>query len=234
MNHQSVIAELKISGTAQNRKIYARHGVKSPMFGVSYANLGKLARRIKTDHRLACQLWTTGNHDARVLATMVGDPAQVDSKLAESWVRDLDNAPLTDAVTGLIGHSKLARRKADQWTRSKREWIGRAGWNLVAALALHEPDLEDDYFAARLPEIIAGIHTRPNHTRDAMNGALIAIGVRNARLCKRALAAADTIGKVEVDHGETSCKTPDAAAYIQKTLAQPKRKKRLVRGKCGR
>ena len=49
-----------------------------------------------------------------------------------------------------------------------------------------------------------------------MNGALISIGIRNARLRKKALEAARRIGRVDVDHGETSCKTPDAVAAIQK------------------
>ena len=234
MNFTAAMSELRTAGTAQNRKIYARHGVQGRMFGVSYAVLGKLAKSIKTDHALACRLWASGNHDARVLATMVADPAQVDHKLADAWVKDLDNYALTDALGGLVGQSRLARRKADKWIRSKHEWIARAGWNLVAHLALRDNEVEDEYFADRVPTIVETIHDQPNRTRDAMNGALIAIGVRNDRLCKLALAAAKKIGKVEVDHGETNCKTPDAAAYIKNTLNHRWRKKRRVKAKCGR
>ncbi|MGD9720811.1 MAG: DNA alkylation repair protein [Pirellulales bacterium] len=219
MNAKEILAELEKLGTAQARKIYARHGVRGPMFGVSYAELGRLRKKIKTDHALACALWDSGNHDARVLAMMIADPAQVDNRLAEAWASELDNPALADAFSGVVRQSKLARAKADKWTKSKQEWIGRAGWNLVAGLALYEPALDDAYFAAFLPDIIAHIHARPNRTRDAMNNALIAIGVRNSRLCKLALAAAKKIGRVEVDHGETCCKTPDAAEYIHKTLA---------------
>ncbi|MCY4422680.1 MAG: DNA alkylation repair protein, partial [Acidimicrobiaceae bacterium] len=53
----TVMAELEAAGTAQNRKVYARHGAAEPMFGVSYADLGKIAKPIKTDHHLAQQLW---------------------------------------------------------------------------------------------------------------------------------------------------------------------------------
>jgi len=66
-------------GTAQNRKVYARHGVGEDMYGVSYSNLGKLRKSIKRHHALAEQLWATGNHDARVLATMIADPAEMKS-----------------------------------------------------------------------------------------------------------------------------------------------------------
>ena len=80
MTRDEVLAELESLGTEQNRKIYARHGATGAMYGVSYANLYKLQKRIKTDHALADQLWATGNHDARILATLVADPAAFTAK----------------------------------------------------------------------------------------------------------------------------------------------------------
>ncbi|MEX2115021.1 MAG: DNA alkylation repair protein [Pirellulales bacterium] len=232
MNCQTALARLKAAGSAQTRKTYGRHGVRGEMFGVSYAHLGRLHKEIKTDHALACALWASGNHDARVLATMIADPALVDNALAEAWVKDLDNAIDSDAFSGVLRKSKLAQRKAAKWTKSKHEWIGRAGWNIVAGLALYEPSLPDDYFTAFQSEIERTIHARPNRTRDAMNNALIAIGVRSPQLRKLALSAANRIGKVEVDHGDTSCKTPDAALYIQKTLAHRKQMQAKRRAKA--
>ena len=224
MNCQSVLTELKSLGTAQNRKVYGRHGVEGPMFGVSYKDLGRLTKKLKTDHRLARRLWASGNHDARVLATMVADPAHVDSSMADRWVKDLDNYVLTDALAGLVGKSPVARVKADKWIRSKQEWIGAAGWAIVARLAMSEPELKDAYFADLVRRIEKRIHAAPNRTRHSMNTALIALGVRNPSLRKPVLAAARRIGKVEVDHGQTGCKTPDAAAYIAKTLAHRRKK----------
>ena len=77
MTLRETMKALEKAGTAQTRKIYGRHGVTGPMYGVSYATLGQLKKKIKTDHALAEQLWATGNHDARILATMVADPAQL-------------------------------------------------------------------------------------------------------------------------------------------------------------
>jgi hypothetical protein len=74
-------------------------------------------------------------------------------------------------------------------------------------------------FLDRLAYVEKKIHSATNAEREAMNMALIQIGCRNAALRKAALAAAKRIGKVEVDHGDTACKTPDAAAYIEKTWA---------------
>jgi 3-methyladenine DNA glycosylase AlkD len=219
-----VLKELERLGTAQNRKVYGRHGVRPPVFGVSYKNLDLLTRRLKTNHALAVELWNSGIHDARVLATKLADPAMLDGPTAERWVKEFDNYVLTDAVAGLVARSKLARRKAEKWSKSKQEWIARAGWSVLAHLAMRDAELDDAYFAALVPQIEGRIHGAPNRARDAMNSALIAIGIRNAPLGKLALAAAGRIGKIEVDHGETGCKTPDAAQYIAKTVAYRRQK----------
>ena len=220
MKLPEVMKELKTMGTAQNRKVYARHGVGESMFGVSYADLGKLAKRIKTDHDLAIGLWESGNHDARVLATMVADPAAVTSRMLDAWCRELDNYILTDAFSGLAARTSFARKKMDLWIRSEKEWTARSGWNLVGQGAMRDAEIPDGDLEIRLRTVEARIHKSKNRVRDAMNGALIAIGMRNANLEKKALAAAGRIGKVDVDHGETGCKTPDAAAYILKAKAR--------------
>jgi 3-methyladenine DNA glycosylase AlkD len=216
--------QLQELGSAQNRKVYARHGVGNNMFGVSYGNLNKLAKAARTDQSLARELWATGNHDARVLATMAADPSQADERLLDQWLADLDSYVITDAFSGFVGKTQLARAKGEEWIGSDEEWPGRAGWHQVAHLAMNQPELPDAYFAAHLSTIENEIHARKNRVKDAMNSALIAIGIRNAALEEQALAAAARIGKVEVDHGETGCKTPDAAEYIRRTLERRRQK----------
>ena len=224
MNLRQTLQQLETLGAEQNRKIYRRHGVSDNMYGVSYAHQRKLAKTIQRDHPLALELWRSGNHDARILSTFIADPAQADDALLESWANDLDSYVLTDAFAAFVGKTALCQVKAEQWRSASGEWHGRAGWHLVSHLALQNPDLPDPWFSDRLDTIAREIHTRPNRVRDAMNNALIAIGIRNATLEPLALAAAARIGKVEVDHGQTGCKTPDAAAYIQLTLARRRQK----------
>ena len=220
MTVDEAMRELERAGTAQNRKVYARHGIGERMFGVSFAALRSLARTIKVDHELARGLWATGNHDARVLATMVADPDRFDGRTLDRWATDLDNYVVTDAFSQLVSRSALVREKMAAWSAAEGEWVSRAGWRLLSYLALEHDDVADEELEERLGVIEREIHGRPNHTRDAMNGALIAIGLRNAKLEKKAVTAAKRIGKVEVDHGETSCETPDAAAYIAKAKAR--------------
>lgn len=220
MELNEVLAALEAAGTAQNRKVYRRHGVADPLYGVSYATQGKLAKPNKHDTELAIGLWETGNHDARILAAMIADPREIRSSRLDEWVRDLANYVLTDAFSDLVAHSPFARAKIGRWTRSAREFVGAAGWNVLARLARQDPELKDEELEDFLVTIEAEIHGRKNRARHSMNSALISIGIRNSRLERKALAAAGRIGKVEVDHGETSCKTPDATAYIKRAVAR--------------
>jgi 3-methyladenine DNA glycosylase AlkD len=215
-----IMDELESLGTEQTRKTYRRHGVGDNQYGVSYAHLGALKKRIKRDHTLARQLWAGGNHDARILATMIADPAQMDDALLDAWAADLHNYVETDAFAARAGASPAARACVERWTPSDEEWPGSAGWQVLGHLARHDPALPDATFTPYLATIARDIHTRKNRVRHAMNGALIAIGTRNPALEAAALAVAAAIGPVIVDHGATGCKTPDAATYIRKVQAR--------------
>ncbi|HUS16967.1 MAG TPA: DNA alkylation repair protein [Chloroflexia bacterium] len=212
-----ILEELQMLGTAQTRKTYRRHGVGENVFGVSYADLYKLRKRIKVDHDLAQTLWASGNYEARILATMIADPHATDATLLATWARDLDNYAVADALAGFAAQTAAAHAVMAAWTQDEGEWTGAAGWALLAALATHDTAQPDAYFMPYLEVITREIHARPNRVRYAMNNALIAIGRRNPMLQTVALAAAARIGTVVVDHGATACKTPVAAAAIQKT-----------------
>jgi 3-methyladenine DNA glycosylase AlkD len=225
MKVPEALARLESLGTAQNRKVYARHGVRGAMFGVSYAELGKLAKQWKGEHELALGLWASGNHDARVLATMIAAPDRMTARELDAWVRDVDAYVLADALARLSAQSPAAAQLTDKWIASKSEWIATSGWNTLA-WRLHAGEaIPVAELRARLGAIEAGIQRAKNRVRYAMNGALIGIGVASRELRAEALAAAGRIGPVAVDHGETGCKTPDAAAYIGKVLAHRSKKK---------
>jgi len=222
MTFPQTMQTLESLGTAQNRKVYARHG-GGDSFGVSFANLYKLQKQIKKDHALAEQLWRTGNVDARHLAVLIADPARMSARDLDRWVKDIDAYGYARQFARFVaGPSPHARQKMESWTNSKQDFVSQTGWDLVGFAAMNASELPDSYFEERLRTIESGIHQANNWTRYAMNGALIAIGLRNPKLQKLALAAAARIGKVLVDHGETNCKTPDAIPYIKKAVAHRK------------
>jgi 3-methyladenine DNA glycosylase AlkD len=222
MNLDQIMQALKAAGTEQTRKTYARHGYPADTYGVSFADLKKLAKNLDGDQGLARQLWATGNGDACTLATMIADPEQTTAKELDAWVKTVRFAALAQMLARYVADTKFARAKADEWIQSPNEFIAETGYHVLSLLAVRDEDLPDKYFEGHLKTIESSIQTAPNRTRYGMNQAVISIGVRNPKLTKLALAAAKRIGKVEVDHGDTACKTPDAAAYIQKTLAASK------------
>ena len=215
-----LLQELEACGTAQNRKVYSRHGVKGPQYGVSYANLGRLRKKIKKNHSVAKELWASGNHDARVLATMIADPGVMSEQCFEIWARDLGDYVLTDAFSKLVAASEHAEILMRSWMDAEEEWKGQAAWSVLAEYATRKPELPDSYFMPYMDVIQRYIHERHNRVRHSMNMALIAIGLRGGVLESEAFRAAAAIGKVQVDHGETSCTTPDAASYMRRGIAR--------------
>jgi 3-methyladenine DNA glycosylase AlkD len=214
-----VMAALEGAGSEQTRKIYARHGAVEPMFGVSFATLKALYKRIGVDHELAMALWGTGNFDACNLAVKIVDPGRMSPGDLDRWAQ----ASHVRMCVGYVAHVAVegphARTKADQWLAASSETQRYVGWSLVGAMAMRDEATPDAWFTARLAQIEKAIRSAPNAEREVMNHAVIAIGCRSAALRLAATAAARRIGKVEVDHGDTACKTPDAVASIEKAWA---------------
>ncbi|PCC71932.1 DNA alkylation repair enzyme [Nannocystis exedens] len=226
---QDVLRELEALGSEQTRKTYRRHRVTEPMFGVKFGDLDKLRKRLGRDQALARALWQSKNHDARVLAAMIADPAAFDLESLGRWQAEATCNMQSDALIAHVGaRLPAAAAAAAAWIDATGESQRRAGWVLVAHLTQESPDLEDSFFSDLLPRIEREIHGAPNRTREAMNRALIAIGARSDALARRATAAARKIGPVEVDHGDTDCKTPDAVSYIAK--AREHRAKQEAKG----
>ncbi|OPA13668.1 DNA alkylation repair protein [Bacillus cereus] len=222
---EEVMQQLEGYGTEQNRKTYKKHGAKEPLFGVSFANLKLLKKMIKKDHDLAVELWETKNMDAMTLATYILDPKKITTEQLNSWIQDVDYYCLMDVLMTSICTSPIAIERMEEWTKSNDEWIGRAGWSLLANIAIKTKTLHDDFFSPYLEEIKENIHNEKNRKKEAMNSALIAIGIRNEDLERQAIEIASEIGKIEVDHGATSCKTPDAESYIKKARERAEKKK---------
>lgn len=219
MSADEVMSALEKAGSEQTRKTMTRHGAKAPMFGVSFATLKTLVKRIGVDHELAQALWKTGNFDARLLAVKIADPKAITPAELDRWASDLGGMRMCCGyVASLAAESPHGAAKAKEWLADAGP-RRNLGWALAGFVAQLDETTPDAPFVERLAHIEKTIHSAPNSEREAMNMAVIQIGCRNAALKKAALAAAKRIGKVEVDHGDTACKTPDAAAYIEKTWA---------------
>jgi 3-methyladenine DNA glycosylase AlkD len=194
------------------------------MFGVSFADLKTLRKRIGVDQELALALWDTGNFDARTLAVKVADPARMTPRDLDRWAKTPRCRMVASYVAHLAGESPHGLSRAEAWLAARDEARRSAGWELVGALAMRNEGLPDSWFGERLAEIERKVHASPNTERGAMLNALIAIGCRSLALRKSVAAAAKRIGPVEMDHGDTACKTPEALPALEKAWAHAKSK----------
>jgi 3-methyladenine DNA glycosylase AlkD len=175
----------------------ARFGINPDRaLGVRVPDLRRLSKEIGTDHRLALALWKTGLHEARILASMVDDPAEVTEAQMEAWVGDFDSWDLCDQCCGnLFDKTPFAFVKAIEWATRDEEFPKRAGFALMAWAAVHDKRAEDRVFLDFLPIIEREAGDERNFVKKAGNWALRQIGKRNPRLHRAALAAAKRMSK---------------------------------------
>lgn len=225
MESKQVLAQLQKMGKAQTRKIYLRHGYGEPLYGVSFADLGAMKKKIKTDHALAEALWKSGIADARILATMIADPAKLTEKECERWADETNFRTLSDYVGDLIARSPKALPMAKAWVHSDDEGKRRLARVIVTVLGREGRAPPVSLQRDILKRIEKEIHTAENWTRYGMMYTLIGIGGYCTELRAEAIAAAKRIGKVEFDPGETNCKMPDAVPYIERMVTHAAKRK---------
>jgi 3-methyladenine DNA glycosylase AlkD len=190
-----VMAELQALADPSRLPGMARVGIRTERaIGVSLPNLRALARLHRPDHPLALDLWRTGIHDARLLASMVDDPALVTDAQMERWVKDLDSWDLCDQVCGnLFEATPWAKAKARAWTRRPEEFVKRAGFAMIAGMAVHDRAASDRAFTAWFPAIRRGATDDRNYVKKAVSWALRNIGKRTLALNAAAIAEAEAL-----------------------------------------
>jgi 3-methyladenine DNA glycosylase AlkD len=232
---EQVMAELNKKGTEQTRKTLRRHGVTGDLCGVKIADLKPIAKQIKGNQELACQLFETGNYDAMYLSGLVADGSQMTKRQLDSWAKMANDSPLCDyTVSAVASEHPRARDLAVKWIKSKQESIACCGWYTYVGIIATRPDeeLDQDEIKELIDRVVGTIHSAPNKVRYAMNNFVIAVGTYVKPLLKQAKQAARSIGVVTVDMGDTACKVPLATAYIAKVEKMGRVGKKRKTMKC--
>jgi 3-methyladenine DNA glycosylase AlkD len=177
----------------------ARFGINvDNALGISVTQLRKLARQIQRGHDLAEQLWTTGIHEARILASIVDLPSEVSEAQMEAWAAEFNSWDLVDQCCGnLFDKTPFAWDKATQWSRREEQFVKRAGFSLMAYLAVHDKKAPDARFERFLPIIEREASDDRNFVKKSVNWALRQIGKRNARLNEAAIRRAERIKRID-------------------------------------
>lgn len=183
-----LVEKLKAFGTPEHLEGMVKFGINAnKTLGVSIPNIRSLARG-RRDHQLALDLWATGYHEARILAAFVDDPVQVTPDQMDTWTADFVSWDVCDqACISLFDKTPHAVKKALDWSGRQEEFVKRAGFALMAALAWHDKKAPDEEFLQFLPIIIRESSDGRNYVKKAVNWALRQIGKRNPVLRQAAI-----------------------------------------------
>ena len=193
-----ILKKLQSLGSEESKAGMSRFGINvERAYGVSVPNLRKVAKEIGKDHELALKLWDSEIHEARILASMIDDPRKVTETQVDSWVHDFDSWDVCDGACGnLFDNTQFAYSKAIEYSTRREEFVKRAGFVLMAELAVHNKEMTDDKFLSFLPIILRESNDDRNFVKKAVNWALRQVGKRNLRLNKAAIKTAQRISKL--------------------------------------
>lgn len=168
-----IILKLKLMSNNQTRLKMKHFGINiNDAYGISIKNLRVLAKKIGVNHTLALQLWDTGVHEARELASMIDNPSLVDSEQMERWVRDFDSWDICDeCCNNLFVKTNLAYNKAEKWSKCDTMFVKRAGFVLMANLAIHDKKIDEGAFVPFLKIISANATDKRHLVKKAVNWA---------------------------------------------------------------
>ncbi|MGA8905726.1 MAG: DNA alkylation repair protein [Candidatus Bathyarchaeia archaeon] len=198
MDRNDVLKRLKSHSNPEAVKGMARFGINpNNTYGVSIPTLRKIARELGRNHSLSLELWESGIHEARILASMIDIPEKVTATQMDKWVRDFDSWDVCDqSCSNLFDKTKAAYQKAVEWSLRHEEFTKRAGFALMAALAFHDKKASNAKFLKFLKAIKREATDERNFVRKAVNWALRQIGKRNLELNRAAVRTAKQIRKM--------------------------------------
>jgi len=190
-----IISRLKSQANPKNVAGMARFGINPHnALGISIPDLRRLAKEIGKNHPLALELWDSDIHEARILAALVAEAGQLTENQMGSWVKDFDSWDICDQVcSNLFDKAPFAYDMAIKWVRDQREFVRRAGFVIMAALAVHDKKAADRRFIKFLPFLKKYSTDERNMVKKAVNWALRQIGKRNRALNRLAIKAGNEI-----------------------------------------
>ncbi len=198
MGYREILKLLKSLADQKAVAGMARFGIKPRVvYGVATPVLRRMAKEIGKNHTLARKLWASGIYDARIFASLIDEPEKVTVKQMENWVKVFDSWAVCDGCCGnLFRKTKFAYQKAMDWSKRNGEFVKRAGFVLMADLAVHDKKAKNDIFLKFLPVIKRESSDERHYVKKAVNWSLRQIGKRNPVLNRTAIAAAKSIQKL--------------------------------------
>ncbi len=213
MKLQEALKQLEALGGEQMRAQNVNHGAKGKQFGVKRGDVRAVAKKIKTDHALAMELWKTKNLDAQFLATLVMVPKELSAKEMDRIVRFVSFTEVADwFISYVVKKHPEKEALREKWMSEAHPMAARAGWSLTAERIEKDPKGLD--LVALLDRIESEMGDADAVAQWTMNFALAAIGIHHAKLRKRALAIGEKLGVYRDFPVSKGCTSPFAPIWI--------------------
>ena len=234
MTAKEILNQLEAYGNERTKTTLMKHGAQEPFFGVKVADLKKVLKKTKKNHKLSLELYKTGNSDAMYLAGLMADETQITKEQLNNWVENAYWSYLSEyTVPWVASETKYGFDLGLEWIKSNKENVASAGWSTLANYSAvnQDEDLDIDRYRKLLKKVEQEIHSAQNRVKYTMNGFVIAIGSHIKELTSEAAKVSEMIGKISVDMNGTACKVPYAKEYIQKIIDKQRvgRKKKTAR-----
>lgn len=180
--------------------------------GVNLTQLRAVAKRLKTQHELALELWATGDTAARLLATLICKPKALSASEQDGMIRDIRSPKLLDwFIVNVVKPGRQAEELRVRW-KDGDELVGRAGWSLTTARVVKNANGLD--LSALLDQIEKEMKQAPEPKQWAMNHCLAEIGIHHASLRARAVGIGERLA-VLIDYpASPGCTPPYAPLWI--------------------
>lgn len=192
-----IIKELKKLSVPNRKADFLRFGINidNALF-IQMPVLRDIAKSVGKNHKLAEDLWNTGIHEARIIACLIDEPDKVTEKQMEKWVKDFNSWDICDqCCNNLFRKTRFAHQKAVEWSSREEEFVKRAGFVMMAVLAVHDKKSEDNVFLKFLEIAKKESTDERNFVKKAVNWAIRQIGKRNELLNQKATAICHQIEK---------------------------------------
>jgi 3-methyladenine DNA glycosylase AlkD len=193
------MARLREKAHPANLEGMSRYGMAvDRRLGVSVVDMRRIAKDLGRNHALALELWSTGFADARILASMVDEPDKLSESQMDNWVEDFDSWDVCDQVCmNLFEKSPHAWKKIREWSGREEVFVKRAAFALIACLAWHSKQADDEEFVSVFPVIKSGASDDRNFVKKSVNWAGRNLGKRNLCLNKAAIELAKELRQMD-------------------------------------
>ena len=229
-----ILRELSEMGSVATKNVLLKHGAREPCFGVKVGDMKKIVKKVKKDHALSLELYSTGNYDAMYLAGLIADETKISKQDLNRWVEASYAGIAEYTVHWIAAESAHGWELGIEWIHSAKSNIVAAGWSTLTSVLSIAPNetLDQRAIEKLLDHVEKEIHNAPNRVRYAMNWFVIAAGGYVPALTKLAKETAKKIGPVTVEMNGTASKVPSGVEYIAKIEAMGRIGKKKKQARC--